>query len=92
MPELAGQESVALLDQVFRTGEPYTDRDTRVALGSGPQAREALFDFTYEPRRNTDGDVIGIRLLGVETTQVKHAQRLMAEHRALLEQIARQAP
>jgi len=28
----------------------------------------------------------------VETTQVKHAQRLMAEHRALLEQIARQAP
>ena len=31
-------------------------------------------------------------MLGVETTQVKHAQRLMAEHRALLEQIARQAP
>ena len=31
-------------------------------------------------------------MIGVETTQVKHAQRLMAEHRALLEQIARQAP
>ncbi|WP_234491357.1 hypothetical protein [Streptomyces sp. MBT33] len=28
----------------------------------------------------------------METTQVKHAQRLTTEHRALLEQIARQAP
>nr|BFE71719.1 hypothetical protein GCM10020092_050200 [Actinoplanes digitatis] len=38
------------------------------------------------------GEVTGLHLIGVETTQVEHAQRLMAEHRALLEQIARQAP
>ncbi|WP_233599756.1 GAF domain-containing protein [Micromonospora sp. M71_S20] len=92
MPELAGQGFIALLDQVYRTGEPYTGRDVRVVLGAGPHAREAFFDFTYEPRRDADGDVTGIRVIGVETTQVKHAQRLMAEHRALLEQIARQAP
>ncbi|MEV4641303.1 GAF domain-containing protein [Actinoplanes sp. NPDC049548] len=92
MPELAGQGFIALLDDVYRTGEPYTGRDVRVVLGTGPDAREAFFDFTYEPRRDAGGDVTGIRVLGVETTQVKHAQRLMAEHRALLEQIARQAP
>ncbi|MGC4834029.1 GAF domain-containing protein [Micromonospora vinacea] len=92
MPELDGQGFIALLDQVFRTGEPYTGRDVRIMLGSGPQARESFFDFTYEPRRDADGNVTGIRVLGVETTQVKQAQRLMAEHRALLEQIARQAP
>ncbi|MGC4792183.1 GAF domain-containing protein [Micromonospora sp. DT178] len=92
MPELAGQGFITLLDQVYRTGEPYTGRDVRVVLGAGPHAREAFFDFTYEPRRDADGAVTGIRVIGVETTQVKHAQRLMAEHRALLEQIARQAP
>ncbi|MEW2377378.1 GAF domain-containing protein [Micromonospora sp. NPDC047812] len=92
MPELAGQGFIALLDQVYRTGEPYTGRDVRVVLGAGPHTREAFFDFTYEPRRDADGDVTGIRVIGVETTQVKHAQRLMAEHHALLEQIARQAP
>ncbi|MFD6681726.1 MULTISPECIES: GAF domain-containing protein [Micromonospora] len=92
MPELADQGFIALLDQVFRTGEPYTGRDIQVMLGSGPQVREAFFDFTYEPRRDAHGNVTGIRVLGVETTQVRHAQRLMAEHRALLEQIARQAP
>lgn len=92
MPELAGQGFIALLDQVYRTGEPYTGRDARVMLGIGAHAREAFFDFTYEPRRDAGGEVVGIRVIGLETTQVKHAQRLMAEHRALVEQIARQAP
>ncbi|WBB94057.1 GAF domain-containing protein [Verrucosispora sp. WMMC514] len=92
LPELAAQGFVDLLDEVYRTGEPYTGRDARVVLGTGPHAREAYFDFTYEPRRDADGTVFGIRVIGVETTQVKQAQRLMAEHRAMLEQIARQAP
>ncbi|SDS73031.1 GAF domain-containing protein [Actinoplanes derwentensis] len=92
LPELADQGFLALLDQVYRTGEPYTGRDARVLLGTGPHVRETFFDFTYEPHRDVGGTVTGIRMIGVETTQVKHAQRLTAEHRALLEQIARQAP
>ncbi len=92
LPELAGQGFIARLDEVYRTGEPYTGRDVRVVLGTGPHVREAFFDFTYEPRRSADGEVTGIRVIGVETTQVKHAERLMAEHRALVEQIARRAP
>ncbi|SEB61734.1 GAF domain-containing protein [Streptomyces sp. 2131.1] len=92
MPELAEQGFITLLDRVYRTAETYTGRDARVVLGEGAKAREAFFDFTYEPRLDVAGNVIGVRMIGVETTQVKHAQRLTAEHRALLEQIARQAP
>lgn len=92
IPELAEQGFIALLDGVYRTGRPYTGRNARVLLGDGPPLREAFFDFTYEPRRDAGGNVMGVRMIGVETTQVKHAQRLTAEHRALLEQIARQAP
>ncbi|GAB3836239.1 GAF domain-containing protein [Dactylosporangium cerinum] len=92
VPGPAGQALVARLDEVFGTGEPHTGRDVRVVLGADPHAREAFFDFTYEPRRDAAGAVTGILVIGVETTQVKHAQRLTAEHRALLEQIARQAP
>ncbi|MFI7235536.1 GAF domain-containing protein [Streptomyces cyaneofuscatus] len=91
MPELLEQGFIRLLDRVYRTGRPYTARGARVLLGSGADAREAFFDFTYEPRLDVGGNVIGVRLIGVETTQVKHAQRLTAEHRVLLEQIARQA-
>ncbi|TWD18017.1 serine phosphatase RsbU (regulator of sigma subunit) [Streptomyces sp. T12] len=92
MPELKGQGFLALLDQVYRTGERHVGRDTRVVVGVGRQAREAFFDFTYEARRDSGGNVIGVRMIGVETTQAKHARRLAAEQRALLEQIARQAP
>ncbi|MCM2424939.1 SpoIIE family protein phosphatase [Streptomyces sp. RKAG337] len=92
MPELAEQGFITLLDRVYRTGRPHIGRDARVLLGGDRPVREAFFDFTYEPRRDTGGNVMGVRMIGVETTQVKHAQRLTAEHRALLEQIARQAP
>ncbi|MFE5393468.1 SpoIIE family protein phosphatase [Streptomyces sp. NPDC056568] len=92
MPELAGQGFIGLLDRVYRTGTPHNGRDTRVLLGEGAAAREAFFDFTYEPRLDAGGNVVGVRVIGVETTQVKHAQRLTIEHRVLLEQIARQAP
>lgn len=92
MPELAGQGFLGHLDHVFRTGETFVGRDARVLLGEGADAREAFFDFTYEPRRDGSGDILGVRVLGVETTQVKQAQRLAAEHRVLLEQIAREAP
>ncbi|GAA2851217.1 hypothetical protein Acy02nite_34660 [Actinoplanes cyaneus] len=81
----------ALLDEAYRTGEPQTARDVQVVLGAGEHERAASFDFTCEPRRDATGQVIGVHVIGVETTQVKQTQRLMAEHRALLEQIARQA-
>ncbi|MFJ3538457.1 SpoIIE family protein phosphatase [Streptomyces sp. NPDC090109] len=92
MPELVGQGFIGLLDRVYRTGEAHVGRNARVILGEGEEAREAFFDFTYEPRLDAGGNVTGVRVIGVETTQVQHAQRLTAEHRALLEQIARDAP
>ncbi|MEV6523124.1 GAF domain-containing protein [Longispora sp. NPDC051575] len=92
VPEVVERGFIAQLDRVHRTGELHTSRDVRIMLGDGLHAREAFFDFTFEPRRAADGTVTGVGVIGVETTQVRHAQRLMAEHRALLEQIARQAP
>ncbi|MEV8588725.1 GAF domain-containing SpoIIE family protein phosphatase [Streptomyces sp. NPDC051180] len=92
MPELVEQGLIGFLDRVYRTGKPHTGRDARVLLGDTACPREAFFDFTYEPRVDTGGNVTGVRVIGVETTQVRQAQRLTAEHRALLERIARQAP
>ncbi|GGK04728.1 hypothetical protein GCM10010123_38350 [Pilimelia anulata] len=91
-PDRAGRDLAAVLDRVHRTGEPHTDRDVRIVPDAGTPEREAFFDLTYEPRRGADGAVTGVRVIGVETTPARHARTLMAEHRALLEQIARQAP
>ncbi|MEV4345015.1 GAF domain-containing protein [Actinoplanes sp. NPDC049596] len=74
------QLPLAQLDEAYRTGRTVTVRDLEIG--------DASFDLICERR----GDATGVYLIGVETTQIKQAQRLMAEHRALLEQIARQAP
>lgn len=91
VPDVAELGMVSILDEVYRTGAPHTARDTRVRPRNG-ERREALFDFIYEPRLGPDGTVIGVTVLGVETTQATYSQRLAVEHRALLEQIARQVP
>ncbi|PPK66150.1 hypothetical protein V5P93_003864 [Actinokineospora auranticolor] len=86
-------ESVALFASLLGRRTWWNgDRDVRVVLDTGPRSREAFFDLTCEPRRDDGGAVVGVRVVGVEITRVRHAQQLMAEQRALLEQIARQAP
>src|SRR6266852_677555 len=55
IPELEGQGFFELLDQVFRTGEPYTGRESRAVLNRGDgAAQEGFFNFIYQPLK--DGD------------------------------------
>jgi serine phosphatase RsbU (regulator of sigma subunit) len=92
VPALAGQGVAALLDEVYRTGRPYSGQDIPVRLGSGSQSREEYFDLSVEPRLDSAGRVAGLRILGVDITPRKRARAFVAGQRALLEQIARHAP
>ncbi len=92
IPELAAQGVLDRLDTVYRTGVAYRARDGRLLLGGPGRQRESFFDFTYEPRRDAVGQVDGVVLIAVETTEYHHAHLLAAEQRALLEQIAGDAP
>ena len=48
IPELEGQGFFELLDQVFRTGEPYIGRESRAVLksGDGDAGQESFFNFS----------------------------------------------
>jgi serine phosphatase RsbU (regulator of sigma subunit) len=93
VPELAGRNLTALLDEVYRTGRAYSGQDVLVRPDAGDRhGHEAYFDLTVEPLHAASGQVTGVRLLGIDLTPVKHAHALAAEQRALLEQIARHAP
>ncbi|MER6735613.1 SpoIIE family protein phosphatase [Streptomyces puniciscabiei] len=92
IPELVPQGVLDRLDAVYRTGLAYRARDGRLLLGGPGRQREGFFDFTYEPRRDAAGRIDGVVVIAVETTAYHHAHLLAAEQRALLEQIARDAP
>ncbi|HZD49102.1 MAG TPA: ATP-binding protein [Silvibacterium sp.] len=85
VPEAEGQGFIALLDEVYRTGKPFIGRGTPIELArSTPQLLEVRYlDFVYQPRRDTDGRVSGIIVLGVDVTESKRAEQVLLQSEKL---------
>jgi len=87
IPEVVEQGLVEVLDQVYRTGEPFTATEMRVWLRRSPGAslEECYFNLVYQPLRDDDGQVTGILAHGVEVTELVEARRRVEEQAAELE-------
>jgi PAS domain S-box-containing protein len=84
LPEVEEQGLVALLDNVYQSGESYIGSATPVLLQHGPHAaRDRLFlDFVYQPVRDASGNVTGIFVSGHDVTdQVRASEALRTEDR-----------
>lgn len=71
LPEVVSQGFIRILDQVFRSGEPYVGRSVRVELRRSPDQglEEAFLDFVYQPLNGFDDVVTGILAQGVDVTE-----------------------
>ncbi|MGA2550277.1 MAG: ATP-binding protein [Burkholderiaceae bacterium] len=70
LPEAAAQGYVALLDQVFRSGETFSAHGAKYAVQldqEGPVSMRYV-DFVYQPIRGESGQVTDIFVEGVEVT------------------------
>jgi PAS domain S-box-containing protein len=76
VPEAEGQGFIALLDEVYRTGKSYVGRRTPIHLAraASQPLEERFLDFVYQPRREADGTISGIIVLGVDVTESKRAE------------------
>ena len=76
LPEIEAQGYIALLDQVYRTGLPYSAGAAEVYLermpGATPELR--LLDLLFQPRRDAAGNVTGILVNGSDVTETHKAQ------------------
>lgn len=70
LPEIEDQPFLELLDNVYRSGEPYIGREmkTKLSRTHTGQPEECYFDFVYQPIRDGDGIVEGILVHAVEVT------------------------
>jgi len=70
LPEIETQPFIDLLDQVYRTGQPYFGREMKARLNRAQsgQPEEGYFDFVYQPITDTQGAVEGILVHAVEVT------------------------
>ncbi|HEX2078979.1 MAG TPA: PAS domain-containing protein [Longimicrobium sp.] len=94
LPELEGQGLFELLDQVYRTGQPFEGREITVRYdrtGEGDLVT-GIFNVIYQPLFEVDGRVSGVLSLSVEVTDLVAERNRLAnaarEMAAVLDQIA----
>ncbi len=71
LPELVVQGFVKVLDEVYRTGEPFFGRDVRVQLMNEPgrDPTDVYLDFVYQPIRSERGEMLGVLATGHDITE-----------------------
>jgi PAS domain S-box-containing protein len=76
IPEVEGQGFVELLDGVYRTGDPFVGKDLPIRLQRVPGGppEERYLDFVYQAVRDSDGQITGIFVQGIDLTDRKRAE------------------
>jgi signal transduction histidine kinase len=81
LPEAAEQGYVAILDQVYLGGQPYTANGAKYSMQVTPggPVLDRFVDFVYQPIRDASGDVAGIFVQGVDVSEVRKAEQSLRE-------------
>lgn len=88
LPELAGQQLLEQLDDVFRTGRPFRAHEVRVQLAATPEdtVREVVLDLALIPWREEDGSIRGVLAFAMDVTRIAAVRRRAAAETAELAQ------
>jgi PAS domain S-box-containing protein len=75
-PDMTGQGFYELLDEVYRSGQPYIGNANRVMLRKSPDGPlvETYVDFVFQPIVDAEGVVIGICAQGNDITEKKRIE------------------
>ena len=81
LPDAVEQGYLALLDQVFATGEAYAANAATYAMRAEPNGPvvERIVDFVFQPMKDATGAVTGIFIEGADVTQRARADAALRE-------------
>lgn len=91
LPEAAAQGFVQILDEVYRSGRPFSAFGARYTppRSAGAPREDLYLDFVYQPMTRADGGVTGILVQGVDVTARSAADRAVALYRSRLDYATR---
>jgi signal transduction histidine kinase/ActR/RegA family two-component response regulator len=91
LPDAVAQGYLALLDEVYRSGKPFSAYAAKYAVQVSPDGPvdERYVDFVYQPITDRDGSVTGTLVQGVDVTARTAADRALALDRARLDYATR---
>lgn len=77
LPEMKGQPFREMFATSFREGKTYTGTETPADLELQGKLDTYYFDFSYQPVRNSNGEIIAVMNSAIDVTErVKHRQTL----------------
>ncbi|MDQ3847038.1 MAG: PAS domain-containing protein, partial [Bacteroidota bacterium] len=80
LPEMRGQGFLELLQQVYRTGEPFQGYEVPAVFEeANGEKRTVYFNFTYQPYREVDGSISGVLVLATDVSEQVAAKRKVEE-------------
>ncbi|KAA9324980.1 PAS domain-containing sensor histidine kinase [Adhaeribacter soli] len=81
IPELADQGYHAIIQAVYRTGEPYYGREMPLLVGPNANGlpAEVFFNVTYQPLQNTAGQTEGVIVTASDVTKQVKAKKQVEE-------------
>ncbi len=87
LPDAVAQGYLGILDTVFRTGEAFTAVGLKYAAQADPSGPvdERFLDFVYQPIIDSDGQVSGIFVQGVDVTERRNAEDALQYAKETLE-------
>jgi PAS domain S-box-containing protein len=94
LPDISGQGFYDLLDEVYRTGVPYSASGAKVLLQRHPDQapEERYLDFIYQPIRNASSEVSGIFVQGYDVTGLRAARQDAQESEERFRTLAQSLP
>lgn len=85
LPEVREQGIKELMDNVYRTGEPYVNNELPLMLNYDGQLKKVYVNFVYHPMRNAQGDITGIIVIAIGINeQVEARHEIEAMNKELL--------
>ena len=90
-PELKGQGILELLDNIYKTAEPFVGNELLIQLDTNNDGvpEDVYFNFVYQPTRDGSGNVDGILVHAVDVTSQVVARRKAEQLALQVEQQAR---
>jgi PAS domain S-box-containing protein len=83
-PELVEQGYETLLDQVYKTGEPFIGKELPAKIYHS-ESEKTYFNFVYQPTRASTGEVDGILIHAIDVTEQVLAREKLKNNQERLE-------
>ncbi|EAR51016.1 PAS sensor Signal Tranduction Histidine Kinase [Oceanicola granulosus HTCC2516] len=79
LPEVVDQGYLELLDEVYRSGAPYSVNGAPVQVMHDGKLEDYVVDFVYQPILDDEGNTTGIFIQGNDVTAQSKAERQLRE-------------